>query len=55
MEHIIGFARRELAPVDLNLTSRPERVVANELYRKMGFEKRGMNVYRMKVIGSKVN
>lgn len=49
MEHIIEFARRELAPVDLNLTSRPERLVANELYRKMGFEKRGTNVYRMRL------
>jgi len=49
MEHIIGFAQRELAPMDLNLTSRPERVMANELYRKMGFERRGTNIYRMKV------
>ena len=48
MEYIIGFARRELAPVDLNLTSRPERVAANELYRKMGFERKGTNVYRMR-------
>ena len=36
VEHIMDFARRELAPEDLNLTSRPERVVANELYRKLG-------------------
>lgn len=49
MEHIIGFAQRELAPVDLDLTSRPERVAANELYRKMGFERRGTNVYRMRI------
>ena len=51
MEHIIEFARRELAPVDLNLTSRPERVAANEMYRKLGFERRGTNVYRMRVEG----
>lgn len=50
MEHIIGYAQRELAPMDLNLTSRPERVAANELYRKMGFERRGTNVYRMRVL-----
>ena len=47
--HIIDFARRELAPVDLNLKSSPERVAANEMYRKQGFEKRGTNVYRMTV------
>ena len=40
MEHIIDFPRRELAPVDLHLTSRLERVAANELYRKLGFERR---------------
>ena len=49
MEHIIGFARLELAPVDPNLTSRPERVAANEIYRRSGFERRGTNVYRMRV------
>lgn len=41
IEHIIGSAQSELAPVDLNLTSKPERVAANELYRKLGFERRG--------------
>ena len=49
MEHIIGFAQRELAPVDLNLTSRPERVAANELYRKMGLERRETNVYSLRI------
>lgn len=49
MEHIIEYARRELAPMDLNLTSRPERVAANEMYRKLGFMRRGTNVYRMRV------
>lgn len=53
MEHIIGFARLELAPVDLNLTFRPERVAANELYLKMGFERRRTNVYRMMVYACK--
>lgn len=47
--YIIAFARRELDPVDLHLTSRPERVAANEMYGKLGFEKRGTNVYRMTV------
>lgn len=50
VEHIMDFARRELAPVDLLLTSRPERVAANEMCnRRLGFEKRGTNVYRMTV------
>lgn len=47
MDHIIGYALRELAPIDLHLTSRPERVAANEMYKRMGFEKRETNVYRM--------
>lgn len=49
MEEIIGFARRDLAPLDLHLTSRPERVAANEMYKKLGFERRGTNGYRMRV------
>lgn len=49
MEHIIDFARRELTSVDLHLTSRPEQVAANELYLKMGFGRKGTNVYRMRV------
>ena len=49
MDHIIGYALRELAPIDLHLTSRPERVAANEMYKRMGFEKRVTNVYRMRV------
>lgn len=51
MEEIIGFARRDLAPLDLHLTSRPERVAANEMYKKLGFERRGTNGYRMRVEG----
>ena len=45
MEHIVGFARRELGRVDLHLTSRPQRVAANELYRSMGFQRKETNVY----------
>jgi ribosomal protein S18 acetylase RimI-like enzyme len=30
----------------INLTSRPERVAANKLYVKLGFEKRDTNVYK---------
>lgn len=31
----------------LNLTSKPERIGANNLYKKLGFEKRETNVYRI--------
>lgn len=50
VEHIIDFARRELAPVDLHLTSRPERVAANEMYRRLGFVRRGTIAYRMRIL-----
>lgn len=52
IEHIIGFARRELAPVDLGLTSRPSRVAANNLYRSMGFKPKETNVYKMPLTAS---
>lgn len=48
-QHVIDYARRELGNVDLYLTSRPERVAANELYKKLGFEKRETNGYMMRV------
>ena len=47
MEEVIGYARRELAPIDLHLTSSPWRTEANELYKSLGFEPRETNVYRM--------
>ena len=34
--------------VTLMLTSRPSRIVANQLYQSQGFEKRETNVYKMK-------
>lgn len=34
--------------VTLILTSRPSRIVANQLYQSLGFEKRETNVYKMK-------
>ena len=34
--------------VTLMLTSRPSRIVANQLYQSLGFEKRETNVYKMK-------
>lgn len=49
LEHVIGFARQELADVDLHLTSRPQRVAANALYRSLGFELLDTNAYVMKI------
>lgn len=34
----------------INLTSSPDRVVANKLYQKLGFIKRKTNVYRLMVL-----
>ena len=39
---------RSLGTLKLDLTSHPDRVVANALYRKSGFELRDTNVYRMR-------
>ena len=38
---------RARGAVFIDLTSRPERVAANKLYQKLGFEKRNTNVYRL--------
>lgn len=46
MEHIIGFAR-DLAPIELHLTSRPSREKANLLYQKLGFKQHQTNVYKL--------
>lgn len=55
MEHLIDYARRELKEVNLYLTSRPQRVVANEMYRTLGFEWRETNVYKMAIKNSDKN
>lgn len=49
MERLIGYAREKLAPVDLHLTSRPQRVAANNLYRSLGFRQRETNVYLLAI------
>lgn len=46
--HAISVAR-DLGAHYIDLTSRPERVAANKLYQKMGFERRITNVYRKKI------
>jgi len=47
MEHVIDYAKKELAPIELHLTSNPKRVCANALYKAVGFEQRETNVYSM--------
>ena len=39
--YIIDFARRVLAPLDLHLTSRPDWVAANEMYKRLGLRGEG--------------
>lgn len=48
MECVIEYAK-SLAPITLQLTSRPQTVVANALYRSLGFLKRETNAYRMEI------
>ena len=49
LEHILSYARAELSPVDIHLTSRPHRVAANALYRSLGFKQKETNVYILSV------
>lgn len=49
LEHLLAFARTRLGPADIFLTSRPQRVAANELYRSLGFWQKETNVYTIKV------
>ena len=46
IQSAINIAEAEGART-LDLTSRPERHAANQLYEKLGFSKRDYNVYRM--------
>ena len=43
---LIAYGKR-LGLLHINLTSRPDRLEANALYRRLGFEKRVTNVYRL--------
>lgn len=49
MEHLIGFARQSLAPIELHLTSRPSREKANLLYQAIGFQRYQTNVYKLPI------
>lgn len=46
MEFVLDQAR-QLAPIELHLTSNPKRVAANKLYQSLGFQKKETNCYRM--------
>lgn len=48
IQYAIDFAT-DLKVSSVNLTSRPERTAANELYKGMGFVLRDTNVYRLTV------
>ena len=48
MKRAIEYAQ-ECGAQCIDLTSRPSRIEANEMYQRMGFEKRETNVYRMQV------
>lgn len=47
MDYVIEYAKKELSPVDIHLTSNPKRVSANSLYKAVGFEQRYTNAYAM--------
>ena len=46
LKHLIEKAK-QMHVQSINLTSRPERVAANQMYRKLGFHIRETNVYKM--------
>ncbi|KAI8065193.1 acyl-CoA N-acyltransferase [Gongronella butleri] len=46
MSAMIEHAQQHLHAKSIDLTSRPDRVAANTLYRKLGFVQRDTNVYR---------
>ena len=47
LEHILNYARTELSPVQLHLTSRPSREAANRLYQSLGFQRHETNFYKL--------
>lgn len=48
IEFAVEFAKNK-GILKVDLTSRPERVSANELYKKLGFKRRDTNVYRLEI------
>ena len=49
VSYAIDWTRRQDIP-QLMLTSNPKRVVANQLYTQMSFQRKETNVYRMNPI-----
>ena len=49
MEHLIDYAQKNLAPIELHLTSRPFRRSANRLYLAVGFRPYDTNVYKLPI------
>ncbi len=49
VEYLLKEAK-EFAPMEIQLTSKPVRVVANGLYQSLGFERKETNCYRMKIL-----
>lgn len=48
MEFVLDQAR-QLAPIELHLTSNPKHVATNKLYQFLGFQKKETNCYRMMI------
>jgi ribosomal protein S18 acetylase RimI-like enzyme len=53
MDYVLERAA-SFAPITLQLTSRPSRVAANALYRKLGFLPKETNFYTMKIEEKKI-
>lgn len=49
MEHLVNYAKRDLSPIDLYLTSHPSRKATNALYQSLGFDRLEKNVYAIKL------
>ena len=48
LQHVLDEAKLH-APLTIYLTSRPQRISANSLYRKLGFQQKETNVYKMEL------
>lgn len=53
MDYVLERAA-SFAPITLQLTSRPSRIAANALYRKLGFLPKETNFYTMKIEEQKI-
>ena len=49
MELLIDYAKLHYGDIVINLTSNPKRIVANSLYRSLGFQQRETNVYKLAI------